>query len=186
MVGRTAHDDASLVGPTEVTADAYLHRISELRVSIWRERGGLAPDAFPTGRWHDEFDRLARHWVVTRDGRLVAAARLSLHERLEQVPEAFEYLAAGLELAGTIAAPARLVVSTSAAHHGLASRLVAVREEAAAAAGAAHGLCQASPAVCRLLLGRGWDRFGPAPRDPRFPEVTFQIMTCSYHAGRNS
>ncbi len=183
MAGPVSHDEGPLIGPTEVTGDAELERISKLRVSVWRERGGLASGAFPTGRWHDEFDRVARHWVVTRNGRIVAAARLSMHEQLDQVPEAGEYLAAGLELAGRIAAPARLVVSPSAERCGVASLLVAVRETAAAAEGATHAVCQASPAVCRLLMRRGWDRVAPAARDGRFPEVTFQVMIRSYRDG---
>ena len=174
------HHGERFVGPTEVGDPAVLAAIYELRASVWRATGAVSPDTFPTGGWSDEFDPASRHWAISRDGQIVAAARLSVHNRLEEVPEAAEYLTAGLRLEGTVAAPARLVVAASARRHGLAARLLDVQDEAAREAGAAHAVRQASPAMARLLGRRGWRHVAPANADPRFPGVRFSIMTGSY------
>ena len=60
---------------------------------------------------------------------------------------------------------------------GLASRLVETQDEAAIDAGAQHAVRQASPAMQRLVVARGWRAVAPASIDPRFPDVRFQVMT---------
>ena len=166
-----------------MTDPATLEAISRLRVTVWRDTGSLAPDAFADGIWWDPIDAHARHWVFRRDGELVAAARLTIHSRLEDVWQAEEYLAAGLSLEGPIAAPDRVVVARSAQKIGLASRLVEVQDAAAIEAGARHAVRQASPAMQRLVGERGWRGVGPASIDPRFPGVPFQIMTRDLQTG---
>ena len=107
---------------------------------------------------------------MVRDGdELVAAARLSVHERLADVPEAEEYAAVGLQLEGRIAAPARVVVAAAARRHGLAGQLLDAQDAAARAAGCAFAVRQSSPAMSRLLARRGWRDAGPAGLDERFP-----------------
>jgi len=178
--------DGGFVGPTEVTDPTDVDRICAIRAAVWLETGAAAPDAFPEGRWRDEHDASARHWVVTRDGEIVAAARLSMHPTLEAVPEADEYLRAGLELAGPVAAPARVVVVRSARSHGLAARLAAAQDEAAIAAGATNGVCQTGPAMTHVRGRRGWRLVAQAGSDPRFPGMTFQIMTRAYASDPSS
>jgi hypothetical protein len=172
---------AELVGPTPVTDVSTLEAIYRFRVTVWREAGALVETAFPDGYWRDEFDEISRHWVFTSGRRIAAAARLSVHARLEEVPEAKEYLAAaGLHLRGPVAAPGRIVVAAWARRRGLGSRLVDVQDQAAAEAGARHGVRQASPGVRRLLERRGWSSVAPARPDPRFTGVVFQIMAARY------
>jgi GNAT superfamily N-acetyltransferase len=166
-----------LAGPIEVEDEAGIEAICELRGSVWRETGAVSPDAFPSGGWRDGFDAVSRHWAFTLDGRMVAAARLSVHDRLDEVPEATEYLGAGLRLEGRIAAPARVVVAASARRRGLAWRLLDVQEEAARDAGALHAVAQSSPGMVRLRERRGWRDIAPASPDPRFPGVRFRVMT---------
>ena len=163
--------------PVEVNDTATLDSISRLRVTVWRDTGSLAPGAFPDGVWWDPIDTDARHWVFRRDAGLLAAGRLSIHTRLEEVWQAEEYLGAGLDLEGPVAAPDRVVVARTAEGRGLASRLVEVQDEAAIEAGAQHAVRQASPAMQRLAAARGWRAVGAASPDPRFPDVRFQIMT---------
>lgn len=160
-----------------MTDASTLDAIYRLRAAVWRETGDLAQAAFGDGRWSDEHDPASLHWVV-RDGagELVAAARLSVHERLADVPEAEEYTAAGLRLDGRIAAPARVVVAAAARRRGLAEQLLDEQDEAARAAGCAFAVRQSSPAMTRLLRRRGWRDAGPAGRDERFPGVRFEVM----------
>jgi len=163
-------------GPQRVADPATLAAIYRLRASVWRQTGDVAQAAFPGGSWSDEHDASALHWVIRDGEQLVGAARLSVHERLADVPEAQEYAAAGLALEGRIAAPARVVVAAAARRHGLAGRLLDAQDGAAREAGCAFAVRQASPAMTRLLERRGWQTAGPAGRDERFPGVRFEVM----------
>jgi hypothetical protein len=74
--------------------------------------------------WIDELDRTAYHWVIVREGRLVAASRMSVHDRLEDVPEAESYLGVFRPPPeAPIASINRLVVDPGAQRQGLARRL---------------------------------------------------------------
>ena len=164
-------------GPERVADPPTLEAIYRLRAAVWRETGDIAQAAFADGGWSDEHDPASIHWVV-RDGagELVAAARLSVHERLADVPEAAEYVAAGLVLEGRIASPARVVVAAAARRHGLAWQLLDAQDAAAREAGCAFAVRQSSPAMSRLLRRRGWQDAGLAGRDERFPGVRFEVM----------
>ncbi len=163
-------------GPERVTDGATLDAIYRLRASVWRETGDIATAAFRDGRWSDEHDPVSTHWVVRDADELVAAARLSVHERLADVPEAEEYTAVGLQVQGRIAAPARVVVAAAARRHGLASQLLDAQDAAACEARCTYAVRQSSPAMCRLLERRGWRDAGPAGLDERFPGVRFRVM----------
>lgn len=166
----------SFRGPERATDTPTLEAIYRLRAAVWRETGDVSQAAFRDGRWSDEHDPASLHWVVRAGDELVAAARLSVHERLADVPEADEYATVGLRLEGRIAAPARIVVAPAARRHGLAWRLLDAQDAAARATGSRFGVRQSSPAMCRLLRRRGWHDVGPARPDERFPGVLFEVM----------
>jgi len=163
--------------PQLVTDPLTLEAIFRLRAQVWRETGDVSPSALRGGRWSDEHDSAAMHWVVRDDtGALLAAARLSVHARLADVPEAEAYAAAGLDLEGPIGAPAHLVVAAPARGHGLFVQLADTQNAASRAAGCTFLVCQASPAMRRLLPRRGWQEIAAAPADERFPGVGFVVM----------
>jgi len=163
-------------GPERAADTPTLEAIYRLRAAVWRETGDVAQAAFADGRWSDEHDAASTHWVIRDGEELVAAARLSVHERLADVPEAEEYAAAGVRLDGRIAAPARVVVAAAARRHGLAGQLLDAQDDAARAAGCTFAVRQSSPAMGRLLQRRGWHNVGPARPDERFPGVRFEVM----------
>ena len=167
---------AGFRGPERITDPATLEAIYRLRVEVWRETAHVSAVAFADGRWCDAVDATAVHWAISSGGDLVAAGRLSVHERLADVPDAEEYGAVGLRLAGPIAAPAHFVVAARARGHGLTGRLREVWLDAARAAGSRFAVCQASPEMCRIARRRGWYEAGPAAADERFPGVPFVIM----------
>ena len=161
---------------TKVDAPATLEEIYKFRARVWDSSKGIAVNAFPTGKWQDQHDATALHWIVTNaDNQMVGAARLSLHERMEDVVEPEQYLRYGVECDGLIAAPDRVVVCPSARRQGIAQRLLDVQNEASVDAGAACALRQASPAMCRLVEKRDWHLLGPASIDPRFPNIVFTV-----------
>lgn len=163
-------------GPERASDAPTLEAIYRLRAAVWRETGDIAQAAFADGRWSDEHDPASLHWIVRDGDELVAAARLSVHERLADVPEAEEYAAVGLELEGRIAAPARVVVAAVARRHGLAWQLLDAQDAAARADGCAFAVRQSSPAMSRLLRRRGWQDRGLARPDERFPGIRFEVM----------
>lgn len=167
---------AGLRGPERVTDPPTLDAIYRLRVNVWLQTATASPSAFPDGRWCDAQDADSVHWGIRHEGELVAAIRLSMHERLADVPDAEEYLAVGLRLEGPIAAPARLVVAARARRYGLSAQLRDAWMQAAHGARCTFGVCQASPDGRRILRSRGWYEAGPAAADERFPGVEFVIM----------
>lgn len=169
-----------LFGPSRVTDRSLLPRIFEFRARVWSETLGRGASPFPAGSWQDAYDDTAEHWIV-RDmaARIVAAARCSVHERLEELDEAEVYLPWDLG-PGPYAAPARVVVCPRYQGRGLAWKLLMEQDAFAEQQGARLGLRQASPGMVRLLLQRHWRVLGPGPADERFPGVEFQIAVRDY------
>jgi hypothetical protein len=73
-----------------------LEQIGRLRVHAWATFDPTVLDI--TECWLDEFELSARHWVILNDAEPVAAARMSVHQRLDDVPDAEIYV-------GVFAAP---------------------------------------------------------------------------------
>src|SRR5262245_56852563 len=68
---------------------ALLEKIGRLRVLAWST---VMPDAATrTACWLDDFELAARHWCIFHDGEPVASARMSVHHRIEEVPDAVIY-----------------------------------------------------------------------------------------------
>jgi GNAT superfamily N-acetyltransferase len=162
--------------PVTVWDRDSLTRIFHLRRHVWESTGTLSKNGCPKGSWRDPYDEVATHWVIRDDvGRILAAARQTIHSRWDDFPAAEDYSEYVLDLPGPIAHPARMVVCPSAQGQGLASQLIDLQEAAAERAHCRYALRQASPSLVRLLVRRGWEILGPAPVDPRFPDVEFQV-----------
>jgi predicted GNAT family N-acyltransferase len=76
-----------IVGPEEVHGKDAIDEIGRLRYEVWKGDGLLDLSLFPDGTWVDDMDFgiRARHWVIrqAKTGELVAAARLTRHESLD-------------------------------------------------------------------------------------------------------
>lgn len=118
---------------------AAMEQIYRLRARAWRARNAGFPDI---ERWVDERDEHSLHWcIVDGDGVVVAAARLSIHPRFDEIPDADIYPPALASLPGPIGSINRLVVCPD--HGGVG--LSRVLDEARLAA--------ASKAGCRFVVG---------------------------------
>jgi hypothetical protein len=170
----TVMSESSLV-PIEVTDRRTIDEICRFRVRVWEATGCLAANAFPDGIWRDEWDDICAHWAVMSGGGILAAARWSVHESLEAIPEAEQYRHLDLRLQGPIATAGRIVVSPAIPHLSLAWDLLDALERRSRLAGARYGIGQASPAMVRILQRRGLRIVGPAAPDARFPGVLFQV-----------
>ena len=63
-----------------------IHRlaIGRLRYDVWEAEGSIDKDIFPDRLFVDELDKSARHFTIhAPDGTIVAAARLTWHESLD-------------------------------------------------------------------------------------------------------
>ncbi len=128
-----------LVGPVQITDRATIAEIARFRVRVWRHSGielGSGPEH---EAWTDLHDQHATHFAIWDGARLVASARLCLHERIEDVPD-YERLRKVVHgwpvLPAPIACFNRLVVHPLFRRRGLAEALDRVRLSTAKAMGA--------------------------------------------------
>ncbi len=121
-----------------------LDRIGRLRVTAWET-------VFPKLRdeldcWLDPFEITARHWCVFDSGQIVAAARIGVHQQLEDVPNAEVY-------AGVFTEPLPAPIASINITHpnyrgrGISGKLDAVRIKAAEEMGC--GCCVAFTTASR-------------------------------------
>jgi len=120
----------------EITGTDLVPLTYALRFRVWSKEVQL-PDSFQQqGLICDDHEDHARHWGVLSDtGNLVASARLCVHEREQDIPEADCY--SELRLPHPVASINRLVVEQFVQKRGFAQALDGHRIEAARSAGAA-------------------------------------------------
>ena len=117
-------------GPIEITDPSRVAEIYRFRAEVWKAEG-FAVDPCP-----DEHSIHARHWIVTRNGETVGAARLCFHAAIEETPDFEDIMHLGLSVSCRFGFLSRLAVCPSAGGHHLSTYLDAVRVESARAAGA--------------------------------------------------
>ncbi|NEO85935.1 MAG: GNAT family N-acetyltransferase [Spirulina sp. SIO3F2] len=106
-----------------------LQNIGELRIRAW---SSVVPDAAQLTCWLDNYDATARHWAVFDGEKLIAAARMSIHAHLHEVPEPEVYVGCfPRPLPAPIASFNRLVVDIDYRRRGIAKTLDTLRLEAA-------------------------------------------------------
>jgi hypothetical protein len=147
-----------------------LEKIGRLRVLAWST---VLPDAAAkTDCWLDDFELVARHWCIFHDGEPVAAARMSVHARADNLPEGELYEGVPLhELPTPIASINRLVTHPEFRGRGFSDLLDEVRFIAAEQMRC--GCCLTNVAEVsgsnRLtqLLQKGFRVVGQAAHEPR-------------------
>ena len=145
-----------------------LEQIGRLRVRAWAT---VVEEAAQMEVWLDEFDASARHWIVTVNGELAAAARMSVHNSIGEVPEAEIYL--GLitdSLPKPIASINRLVVSPDHRRRGYARLLDCARIAAAEKSGYGCIVAETPSGAGRVraLLSHGFKFAGTSQRGSTF------------------
>jgi GNAT superfamily N-acetyltransferase len=107
--------------PQETGDPEVLERIYRFRVQWLLE--GISPNPFPCGFWKDEHDEHAKHWVVMEGERLLAVARLCVHEKLSDVPGAQAFDGLNFEAVPPIASINRLAIHPEARGMGLSRKM---------------------------------------------------------------
>jgi predicted GNAT family N-acyltransferase len=145
------------------TSASVLQEIGRLRTVVWRAEPDVNRSALPGDVWLDDLDKIAFHWVARDNrGKIVAAARMTIHDRLEDVPysESFRHLR--VDSPGPFASLNRLVVSPDARGQGLARGLDCARLAHAVRSSAACVLVVAVSRRMEALSHLGFERIGLA------------------------
>jgi GNAT superfamily N-acetyltransferase len=143
------------------TDRAVLEKIGRLRVVAWSTEVPRMREEFPV--WLDELDWNARHWVFMCDDEPVAAARLSVHCNLQDVPDCDACSVVFQEPPPSpIASMNRLVVAPTFRGKGLSKRLDCVRLQAAAEMGCKRVIVATSSGEHRVrqLVSLGFECIG--------------------------
>ena len=159
--------------------------IGRLRVQAWRSERGIDPVFFARPSWIEVLDEEAQHWVITEAGVAVAAARLSHHISLTDVPYAYllpPHTQQQQRLQHRkIAALSRMVVASSHRGQGFSSVLDRVRVDGALAGGA--DLLTAATQLHfrqKALTKLGFDTLCELRKAPERPEWPLYFMV--HHA----
>lgn len=75
----------------ETSSPAFIRSIGKLRAEIWLDEGYLLANVCQNGIWLDELDFIGKHWIAFAEDELVAAARLTFHKSLEDMPHSDEF-----------------------------------------------------------------------------------------------
>jgi hypothetical protein len=107
-----------------ITDPSVLEEIYALRVIAWKGRGHIADTMT---KWVDEFDSIALHFAVMEGAIPRAAARMTIHANIEEVPEAGVYTGLITDLPPPICSFNRCVVHPEYQNRGFACSLDIVR-----------------------------------------------------------
>ncbi|WP_337174204.1 GNAT family N-acetyltransferase [Paludisphaera sp.] len=171
--------DLSEIRPADET---MMNKIGMLRIRAWES---FYPEIARLRIWLEDLDRSAMHWAILRDGEPVAAARMSIHETLDSVPDSESYRGAFREpLPSPIASFNRLVVEPSSRKQGLSRRLDLARMDAARRHGCriAIGYSSVDSRISRLEE-LGWFIVGPGKQSHVFSHRAIPTILARHHPG---
>jgi GNAT superfamily N-acetyltransferase len=155
-----------------------MNDIGRFRVKTWRNEKGIDPIFFSKDSWLDEIDENARHWIITQNNMIVASARLSFHEFIDDVPYAnfLHYEHRLLFNDFPLASINRLVVSPEFRGRGFAKLLDMDRVKVAQEFGIKEII--AFPQFSRLesLEKLGFSLISQLKNIPEMPERPFFLM----------
>jgi hypothetical protein len=97
----------------EVTDKAILQQVFALRITAWRGQAAIPPEV---RTWIDSIDMSARHWAIFHREIPIAAARLSMHTKIAELPDAEIYSGVSFDFAIPIGAISRCVVQPDFRH----------------------------------------------------------------------
>lgn len=164
---------------SEVLYPERMLDIGKFRIHGWKNEEGISQSFFSREYWIDTLDQRSYHWIISSNDTIIAAARLSLHTSLDDVPYArllkpehrvhFENK--------LIASINRLVVDPSYRGLGLSKLLDQVRIERALAQKAEMMI--AFPQLIRLvpLMKKGFTLIEQLENIPEMPERPFYVMS---------
>lgn len=149
----------------EVTDSELLRQVLALRVLAWRSFINIDSELH---EWTDNYDVTGRHWAIMDGDRVVAAGRLSIHERLGDVPDCEVYVPVlTMPLSHPIASMNRLVVHPEYRGRGLSDQLDEIRISTAESSGCTCVIGHTHAGDKRLaqLVRKGFQSLGTGRRN---------------------
>ena len=124
------------------------------------DKGCLQPNVCQNGVWLDELDSLGKHWVAFDGNEIVAAARLTFHDSLDDLPHSREFSPYNLAIDLPYCFMSRLVVRKEFRGQGLARKLDCLRLREAKQRGAKAAIMLPTPYRVQAVLKLGFVHFG--------------------------
>lgn len=171
-------DDLILV---EVTDPRILENIYALRVTAWR---GKVEIPAGTIQWVDDIDPTSKHWAILNGDQVVAAARLSIHNLITDVPDPEGYHGVIDSLPAPIGSMNRCIVHPDFRGRGLSKLLDQVRIKAARKLGCLSLVVSATDKKrAAALTAEGFRFCGEGPGIPYgigsdIPMLVFALDLC--------
>jgi len=129
-------------GLEEIAFSEYESEITSLRKRVWNYSEKYVAERYFKNKFSDAFDKNSYHWIIKADGVVVASCRLSVHQKVEDLPDV-EYMEKEplVKLLTPIGSLNRLVIDPGWQGQGFGKLLDKVRFEK----------CQALH--CRTIVG---------------------------------
>jgi GNAT superfamily N-acetyltransferase len=156
------------------TSPIVLHEAFKLRAFVWRTLS--TDERFAGETWNDVFDVSASHWVAFAGDQLVAAARMTFHNSVSEVPQAADFSGLDANLALPVASMNRLVVHPDFRCMGLGSRLDVCRLQAARDAGCRTVVVTASK-LAGIARFEALKKLGFVPLAPLYSRRNWDFVT---------
>lgn len=166
--------EKSCLSLREITATESVPKTFRLRYEVWKVETTLLPSIQKQGLITDEHDAHARHWAVFDGHKMLAAARMCIHEVQEESPDAPAFSKSRLPT--PVATINRLVVVQSARKLGLAKQLDECRISAAKSDNAKCIVGTAAPVRIVGLKRLGFQLTGELFIQPYCPLLTMHGM----------
>ena len=151
-----------------------LEKATRLRADVWNmhvERG-----IFSENVWTDSHDSHAFQWGIIDQGcRMIAAARLCLHDSILEFPDYFPGNGLNLGFAAPIGMMSRLVVHPEYQRQGLASRLDLARIRKAESSGCRSIAIEVPSYRVRSLEKQGFEYVGRTVDTTNIRQVNMQF-----------
>lgn len=64
----------------------HIEEIGRLRYLAWKDIEGFNKDFFSQGLWIDDYDKFSHLWIIRYKNQIVATARLSIHNEVNDIP----------------------------------------------------------------------------------------------------
>ena len=149
---------------SEVKNLSLLKQVYELRVQAWRDKVEIPSDA---DCWVDPEDSLAQHWVVLAQQMVIAAARMTIHHAVEELPDREGYMGVLDVLPAPIGSLNRCVVHPDFRHRGLSRVLDEVRISSAKSSGCRSlVICATDLQRAAAISALGFQFRGEGPKMP--------------------
>lgn len=152
-----------------------LNRIGKFRYDLWDKETIIDKSLFPGGVWLEELDFSVKHWIAVEKetNEIVAVARLSIHDTLQETPDGSLWVEKDYNLSGPIGYICKLGCSSSVRGLGIGKRMNEIRMDAARILGANSMIVTASPSNSSILFKLGWKDTGIRVTFPNRPTTEF-------------